>query len=808
MGVLLEGEDLDRVAPFGVLCDTDLMVTRTGPSWTRLTDDFVGRPLLDVFDLVRPAGVDTVEGLRRHRDSMLLLRLKPRGPRLRFQVVDVSQPAGVMLVGTPVVSSSEELDRLGLSAADFSPIDQTPDLLLLRRGQERSLADLRTLNTELQRSSSELRRANKMLTRAEARYRRLVELQPLIMYIDTLGTVPTAEFMSAQAEAWFGYPVERWMNEPGFFFDIVHGDDRDRVLEAHLSAERDDSPFDQELRVRTADGRVVWVRAVDSVVREDDDGAGQRIGFMLDITKAKVAELELQSTMSRLTTLLAHMQTGVLVEDADRKVVMANDTLCEVFGVDVRPDDLATLPASAALGQLIPGAAAADFLVRTDDLLHKRWPQPDQTLVLPDGRVLEFDFQPISSERLDLGALWMFRDATSRVQYQEALERAAAEALAASDAKTQFLASMSHEIRTPMHGVLATLDLLRLTPLDGEQRELVDVVNTSATSLIEIINDILDFEKVEAGRIELVEEPFSPADVLSGIAGLLRPQARAKGLEVGLVLAPDLPELVVGDAQRLRQVVLNLAGNAVKFTTTGGVTIACTVVGRVPGTGTVTLTFEVHDTGQGIPADRLSTIFDPFVQARRSDEGTGLGLAISDRLVTLMGGQFQVTSTVGSGSTFRFTLELPEASAVPSADDGVRGTEEPAQPADLVLVVDDSDASRNLVLRQLSRLGVAARGAASGQEALDLLESSRAFGLVLLDADMPDLDGPATTERIRGSQRRAVAGVPVIALVVGDDPDWLARCRAARMDGHLSKPVDLAELRRVVDELLPAGGSR
>ncbi|HET7902076.1 MAG TPA: ATP-binding protein [Candidatus Nanopelagicales bacterium] len=805
-GVLIEGADLDRVAPFGVLCDSELVITRTGPSWSRLAPDFVGLPLLEVFDLVRPAGIDSVEGLRRHRDSMLLLRLKPRGPRVRFQVIDVSAPEGVMLVGTPVVSSSEELDRLGLSAADFSPIDQTPDLLLLRRGQERSLADLRTLNTELQRSSSELRRTNKMLSRAEARYRRLVELQPLIMYIDTLGAVPLAEFMSAQAEAWFGYPVERWMKEPGFFFDIVHPDDRERVLEAHLRAERDDSGFDEELRVRRADGGVMWIRAVDSVVRDDDDGTGQRIGFMLDITSAKTAELELQSTMSRLTTLLAHMQTGVLVEDAERRVVMANDTLCEVFGVGVKPGDLATLPASAAIAALLPGSdAAADFLVRTDDLIHKRWPQPGQTLVLADGRVLEFDFQPITSERRDLGALWMFRDATSRVQYQEALERAAAEALAASDAKTQFLASMSHEIRTPMHGVLATLDLLRLTPLDSEQRELVEVVNSSASSLIEIINDILDFERVEAGRIELVDEPFSPAEVLTGIVGLLRPQARAKGLEIGAVLGPDLPELVLGDALRLRQVVLNLAGNAVKFTPSGRVTLSCTVVGR--SAGAVSMTFEVHDSGQGIAADRLGTIFDPFVQAKRSDEGTGLGLAISDRLVTLMGGQFQVTSTVGVGSTFRFTLELPEVSGAPT---GVATAAVPEEVAagDTVLVVDDSDASRNLVLRQLSRLGVTARGASSGQEALELLESSRAFGLVLLDADMPDLDGPATSDRIRSSQRRAVASVPVIGLVVGDDADWLARCRAARMDGHLSKPVDLAELRRVVDELLAPGPER
>ena len=308
---------------------------------------------------------------------------------------------------------------------------------------------------------------------------------------------------------------------------------------------------------------------------------------------------------------------------------------------------------------------------------------------------------------------------------------------------------------------------------------------------------------MEAGRIELAEEPFSPTEVLTGIVGLLRPQARAKGLQIELVLAPDVPELVLGDALRLRQVVLNLAGNAVKFTPTGGITLSCTVVGR--GAGTVALTFEVHDTGQGIAADRLGTIFDPFVQATRSDEGTGLGLAISDRLVTLMGGQFHVASTVGVGSTFRFTLELPEVSDAPAslsdgdADAGSR------RDAEAVLVVDDSDASRNLVLRQLTRLGITARGAASGQEALDLLEASHAYRLVLLDADRPDLDGPTTTIRIRGSQRRTVASVPIIGLVVGDDPDWLERCRAARMDGHLSKPVDLAELRRVVDELLVQG---
>ena len=810
MGVLLEGEDLDRVAPFGVLCDSSLVVTRVGPSWSRLTQDFVGRGLLDVFDLVRPSGIEGIESLRRHRDSMLLLRLRPQGPRLRFQVVDVSEPPGVMLVGTPVVSSSEELDRLGLSAADFSPIDQTPDLLLLRRGQERSLADLRTLNTELQRSASDLRRANKMLSRAEARYRSIVELQPLVMYIDQLGAMPTAEFISPQAEIWLGYPRQRWLDEPGFFFDIVHVEDRERVWESHLRAERDDSPFDAEFRVVCADGRIEWVRCVDSVVRDDEEGSGRRIGFMLDVTQAKNAELDLHSTMSRLTALLAHMQTGVLVEDAQRRVVVANDKLVEIFGVPTRSSDLTGLPATAAVSQLVPGSTEPRaFLQRTEDLLHRRWPASDQTLALPNGRVLEFDFQPIISEGVDLGALWMFRDATDRVQYQDALARARDEAIAASDAKTQFLASMSHEIRTPMHGVLATIDLLRMTSLDTEQRELVDVVNTSASTLVEIINDILDFQRVEAGRVDLAAEPFSPGDVVTGVVDLLRPQARAKGLDLRLVLDAQVPAVVAGDALRLRQVLVNLAGNAVKFTAEGSVTVSAAVERLVRGSADIG--FEVRDTGQGIAADRLGVIFDPFVQAKAGNEGTGLGLAISDRLVSLMGGRFDVTSEVGRGSSFRFTLRLPVLAPAdsPSADLATGSTDPvvPRVPASApvvasVLVVDDSEASRNLVLRQLSRLGVSATAAASGAEALAILESSGPVSLVLLDADMPDLDGPATTSRIRTSQRRGVADVAVIGLVVGDDPEWLERCRVSGMDGHLSKPVDLADLRRVVDELV------
>ncbi|CAB4845899.1 unannotated protein [freshwater metagenome] len=806
MGVLIEVDDLDRVSPFGVICDESLTIVRAGPSWRRLTADMVGRSLFDVFDVIRPAGIDSIDSLRLRRESLLLFKLRPGGPRVRFQIIDVTEPVGVMLLGAPVVSSSEELDQLGLSAADFSPIDQTPDLLLLRRGQERSLIDLRSLNSELQESASDLRTANRLLTRAEAQYRRLVELQPLVMYVDRLGANATAEFISSSVEGWLGYPVVRWLDESStFFFDIVHPDDREQVWAAHLRCEREDSRFDEEFRLTAADGRIVWTRAVDSVV-SDDDGSLRRIGFMIDITKAKTSELELRDTMSRLTVLLAHMQSGVLVEDSKRRVVIANDTLCAIFGSEARPGDLIGLPASAAVHHLV--SADADpvaFLHRTDELIARRWPAVNQTLHLADSRVLEFDFQPIVDEGHEAGALWMFRDATDRVQYQAALGRARDEAIAASDAKSKFLASMSHEIRTPMHGVLATVELLQMSSLDPDQRELLEIVGTSASTLVAIINDILDLQRVESGRIELSVEPFSVVEVLEGVQGLLAAQAIGKGLEFAVVLDPGLPSLLIGDPLRLRQVLINLAGNAVKFTVEGGVTLAARLVQSASASALID--FEVRDSGPGIPEVKKAAVFESFVQGGSGVEGTGLGLAISQRLVGLMGGRIDVSSVVGEGSSFGFRIRLPlagpDSQDVPAqSETGSDLSGSPNAERRLVLVVDDSAASRNLVMRQLARLDSAAMAVGSGGEALALLEQGLPIGLVLLDVEMPDLDGPATTEIVRRSSDPRVASVPIFGLTTGRDDEELARCQASGMDGQLSKPVDISELRRLVNEMM------
>ncbi len=792
MGLLLGAGAFDRIAPFGVLCDENLVVSRAGPAWARLRADLVGRALLEAFDVLRPDGVDGLESLRRHGSEPLLMRLRPSGPRVRFQVVDVDDPVGVVLVGAPVVSTAEELDTWGLTPDDFSPVDQTPDLLHLRAGQESSLAELRTLNIELHRTTDELRAANDLLRRAEARYRGLVEQQPLVMYIDFLGATPTADFISPRVVDWLGHPLSRWTDDPGFLYSIVHAEDRDRVRAAHLEAERDGTAFDQEFRVATADEREVWVRCVDSLVVDEDATANRRVGFMLDTTTAKAAELELRDTMSRLTTLLAHMNAGVLVEDVDHRVVMANDGLRTLFHAGDTAAELVGLPMTAAVVRLMhAGEDPAAFVRRTEELVHQRWPAVDQTLELAGSRVLEFDFAPIVAAGHELGAMWVFRDATDRVRYQDALARARDEAIASSDAKSDFLASMSHEIRTPMHGVLATVDLLRTTPLEPDQRELVDVMTASAQSLVQIIDDILDLSKVEAGHIELAAEPFDLSEVLCGVADLLGTQARAKGLTLSVVTDPAIPAVVVGDGPRLRQVLVNLVGNAVKFTSVGSVALEARLARR--RASDVVVELEVRDSGCGIPADRLAAVFDPFVQARRGHEGTGLGLAIADRLVTLMGGRIEVVSEVDVGSTFRFQVRL---------DEPCSGREDAAARGPLVLVVDGAAPSRGLAQRLLARLGVSARAVASGTEALRALDESPGYGLVLVDVDLPDLDGPATARLIRASRERRIAAVPVFAMIAGADVTTLDRCRDSGMDGHVSKPVEIVELRRLLETVV------
>jgi PAS domain S-box-containing protein len=640
---------------------------------------------------------------------------------------------------------------------------------------------------------------------AEARLRRITNTVPGVVFQWQAGeNYHKFTFVSPRVQQVLGLGVQALRDDATLVLQQVLEADRQAIREGMRDAIAHASAWRGEYRVRLPSGTVRWIRS--EINPEPDrtaDGAVLYTGIWQDVTERKEADARLREVTENVPVAIFQYYQA----DAGYYIIPfmshAIQTFCGARAEDIMQD-------TRLLLACVHPEDREMFAASLEQATAQSQPKSiDFRMVHRDNGKTVWVHGEADPRQLAHGSwVWngYFTDVTEAKEIAVELQRAKDQAVAASRAKSDFLANMSHEIRTPMNGVLGMADLLLDTPLDAEQSEYVSVVKSSADALLRVINDILDFSKIEAGKLLIEHIPFQLARTMDETVKAVALRARDKGLELLCDIEPNVPLSVVGDPGRLRQILVNLIGNAIKFTKHGVVVVHAALASE--DADGLMLHFSVRDTGIGIAPDKLGSIFEAFSQEDSSTTrrfgGTGLGLTICARLVEAQGGQIWVESELGHGSVFHFTLRMQaDRSQQQSEASGVslQGLR--------MLVVDDLEANRSVLARGLESEGVAVVAVASGAQALQWLvregHSGPPCDLILLDAMMPEMSGFELAPRIAALP--GCANIPMVMVSSSGVRSDAERAREVGICAYVAKPVARPELHLVLARALQRGSA-
>jgi PAS domain S-box-containing protein len=644
---------------------------------------------------------------------------------------------------------------------------------------------------------TEQKLAAERLAESEGRFQALANLAPAgIFRTDAQGQ---CTYVNAAWLRLTGLGDDEWQGE--LWASALHPDDRDRVASIWKQTVENHEECRMEFRWLRPDGSVIWV---DTLARPEYDQAGQVAGFIgvnLDVTEHHEAIAALARRDQQLSMITDNVTDAVVRLALDGTCLYASPSAKDLFELSAgaliganllagfHPEDdekVRATFASLASGQEKRALIAFRSAAPTEPDRY-RWMEAN-CATLHDHR-----------SRKPVEIIASIRDVSHTKALEAELRAARAEAEDAATAKSAFLANMSHDIRTPMNGLLGFAELLKSTDLDGKQAEYVQMVAESGRGMMQLLNDILDLSKIEAGLMQVSSEPMDLQHKLTGVVRLLEPIARDKHVQLELEISEEIPKWITGDRLRFRQIALNLIGNAIKFTERGSVSVRA-----APSACGTKLELAVTDTGIGIAAKDLETIFQQFTQAdgsvARRFGGSGLGLSITSQLAHLMGGDVTVESTINKGSTFLVTLPLEACEAPSATDDEANGRAEGSDERSAgirLLIAEDNSINQELIAAMARQAGYEATIVGDGSIAIERVATAAAteqpFDMVLMDLQMPGTDGLTATRRLR-EQGYGPDKLPIIALTANAYPDDIARCHAAGMQAHIAKPFSIRDL--------------